>query len=98
LNATDFEIKVVVSNDLENAVKKVHFTFDDYSGLDPEPDDAVLLENPVVNGTTKTFTATTSFTDPDAAVGEAYGIIINVHNVLDEILLEESVSITVLPI
>jgi len=98
VNATDFEIKVVVSNDLDNAVTKVHFAFDDYEGADPEPDDAYLLENPVINGTTKTFATTMGFSDPATAVGEDYSIIVDLIDVSEANLHNETVSVTVLAV
>jgi len=98
VNSTDFEIKVFVYNDLQNVVNTVHFSIDDYSGPDPEPDDAYLLGTPVISGTTKTFTKIMTFSDPATAVGQVYDSIIDLIDSSQVNLLSKTVSVTVLPI
>lgn len=76
VDATSFEVQVVVLGDFDDEVAEIYFSIDDYSGPDPEPDDSFVMSDPVVTGGTKVFTETIEFSDPDATPGEVYTSII----------------------
>jgi len=75
---TTFRLKVVIVNDDNNDVKQVHASFDDYEGPEPEPDDAFMLNNPVIKGDKKIFyTDALGFSDPGEAADQQYILIID---------------------
>lgn len=80
LDATNFKLRVAVSDDDDHEVHRVDVIFVDFNGPAPVPTE-VSLVNPTSDGDKRVFVMKTlTFEDPAAAVGATYNVVIDLKD------------------
>lgn len=80
LDATNFKLRVAVSDDDDHEVHSVDVIFVDFNGPAPIPTE-VSLVNPTSDGDKRVFVMKTmTFEDPAAAVGATYNVVIDLKD------------------
>jgi len=87
LDATNFEVRAVVTSDNSDIVNTVDISFVDFTGPAPIPTELTLTLLSQ-DGNEKTFTySTLNFEDPVAAIGEIYGLVADLKNISNSSIL-----------